>query len=76
MKNIPMKGRKKMRIIDVQDMHCEKCVERITELFEEEGLRFEVKMQEKTVTVDGEEKELEKAMEALEDLGFSPKLRS
>lgn len=64
-----------MAIIDVQDMHCEKCVERITGLLTEEGIGFEVNLKEKTVTVDGNAQEVNTAVEALEDLGFSPKLR-
>ena len=64
-----------MSIIDVKDMYCEKCVERITGLLTEEGLGFEVDLKERTVTVDGDSKEVNTAIEALEDLGFSPKLR-
>ncbi|MDY3121528.1 heavy metal-associated domain-containing protein [Suipraeoptans intestinalis] len=64
-----------MSVIDVKDMHCEKCVERITGLLTEEGLGFEVDLKERTVTVDGDFKEVNTAIEALEDLGFSPKLR-
>ena len=60
-----------MTVIKVADMHCEKCVERITKLLKEEGLDFKVSLEDKTVTVDGCEHCVKTAMEALDDLGFS-----
>ncbi len=57
-----------MTVIKVEDMHCEKCVARITKAFEEEGLKFEVSLADKTVTV--EEDAVDTAKEILEDLGF------
>ncbi len=59
-----------MKVIKVADMHCEKCVERITKLLTEEGLKFEVSLADKTVTIDGCEHCLKTALEALDDLGF------
>lgn len=59
-----------MTVINVEDMHCEKCVERITNLLTEEGLDFEVSLEDKTVTIDGCEHCVRLALEALEDLGF------
>ena len=59
-----------MKVIKVADMHCEKCVERITKLLTEEGLKFEVSLVDKTVTIDGCEHCLKTALEALDDLGF------
>ena len=59
-----------MTVIKVEDMHCEKCVERITKLLNEEGLTFEVKLEDKTVTIDGCEHCVKTALEALDDLGF------
>ena len=59
-----------MKVIKVADMHCEKCVERITKILTEEGLSFSVNLAEKTVTIDGCEHCLRTALEALDDLGF------
>ena len=60
-----------MTVIKVEDMHCEKCVERITKLLTEEGLDFTVRLSEKTVTVNGCEHCVKTALDALDDLGFS-----
>ena len=59
-----------MTVIKVADMHCEKCVERITKLMTEEGLDFAVNLAEQTVTINGCEHCVKKALEALDDLGF------
>ena len=59
-----------MRVIKVEDMHCEKCVERITKILTEEGLTFSVSLENKTVTIDGCDHCLKTAIEALDDLGF------
>lgn len=59
-----------MKTIKVADMHCMKCVERITKLLTEEGLDFTVNLEEKTVMINGCEHCLKTALEALEDLGF------
>lgn len=59
-----------MKVIKVEDMHCEKCVERITKILTEEGVKFSVSLAEKTVTIDGCDHCLKTALEALDDLGF------
>ena len=59
-----------MKVIKVADMHCEKCVERITKLLTEEGLKFEVSLADQMVTIDGCDHCLQTALEALDDLGF------
>ncbi len=59
-----------MKVIKVEDMHCEKCVERITKLLTEEGLNFSVSLADKTVTIDGCDHCVKTALEALDDLGF------
>ena len=60
-----------MPVIKVADMHCEKCVARITKLLTEEGLDFSVSLEDKTVTVNGCEHCVKTALEALDDLGFA-----
>lgn len=59
-----------MAIIKVEDMHCEKCVARITKIMTEEGLDFSVNLAEKTVAINGCEHCVKTALEALDDLGF------
>lgn len=59
-----------MTVIKVKDMHCEKCVERISKLMKEEGLDFTVSLAEQTVTINGCQHCVKTALEALDDLGF------
>ena len=57
--------------INVPDMHCEKCVERISNALNEAGLKFDVSLPEKTVTINGCDGCAAKAREALDNLGFT-----
>lgn len=59
-----------MTVIKVADMHCEKCVSRITNLLTEEGLDFAISLADKTVTINGCQHCVKTALEALDDLGF------
>lgn len=59
-----------MTTLKVEEMHCEKCVERISKAFDKAGLVYEVHLAEKTVTVDGCGQCVATAKELLEDLGF------
>ncbi|MBP3599465.1 MAG: heavy-metal-associated domain-containing protein [Clostridia bacterium] len=58
--------------ISVPDIHCEKCVERINKALNETGIKYEVSLESKTVTVDGCDHCLKTALTELEDLGFTP----
>lgn len=59
-----------MTVLKAEDMHCEKCVERITKALSAAGLDFEVNLENKTVSVDGCEKCVAAAKEVMDDLGF------
>lgn len=59
-----------MTVMKVEDMHCGKCVERITDALKEAGLDFEVNLENKTVSVDGCNVCVKTALEILDDLGF------
>ena len=59
-------------IIKVEDMHCNKCVERIEKALNATGIKFSVALESKTVTVDGCDHCLKTALTELEDLGFTP----
>ncbi|WP_369282498.1 heavy-metal-associated domain-containing protein [Oscillibacter sp. GMB15532] len=61
-----------MKTISVPDMMCENCVRRITEALTKEHLKFEVSLEKKNVTVDGDESAVKTAVGELEDLGFTP----
>lgn len=62
-----------MTKLNVPDMHCEKCVERITNALTAAKLDFQVSLKDKTVTVEGNEDCVTKAIEELDDLGFDAK---
>ena len=59
-----------MTIIKAEDMHCEKCVERITKAMTDAGLDFQVSLADKTVSIDGCDSCVKTALEILDDLGF------
>lgn len=57
-----------MKTLKVPDMHCEKCVERISDALTEEKIDFSVSLSNKTVSV--EDGKLSEVIEVLDDLGF------
>lgn len=59
-----------MTVLSVPEMHCENCVKRINEAFGKEDLKYEVSLADKTVSVEGCEGCVKKAIEILDDLGF------
>ncbi len=59
-----------MTVLTVPDMHCKKCVERITNALNAASLSFQVSLENKTVTIDGDEDCVKTAVEELDDLGF------
>lgn len=59
-----------MTTLQVPDMHCGKCVERISKALGDAGLMYKVSLENKTVTVDGCEHCVAAAKELLDDLGF------
>jgi copper chaperone CopZ len=60
-----------MTTLKVEDMHCEKCVERITKVLKAADLEFSVSLEDKTVTIDGCEHCVKTAIEELDDIGFT-----
>jgi len=59
-----------MTILKIPDMHCEKCVERITAALNAEKLKFKVSLDDKTVEIDGGDDDVKKAAAALYEIGF------
>lgn len=57
-----------MAEIKVPGMHCPMCVKRISEALENAGISAKVDLETKTVSVD--DKDVLKAKEEIEDIGF------
>lgn len=60
-----------MRILKVEDMHCNACVERITKALTAADLKFTVSLEDKTVSIDGCDHCVKTAVDELDDLGFA-----
>jgi len=65
-----------MTTIKVPEMMCENCVKRITNALTEAELKFTVKLEDKTVTIDGCQHCVATAVSELEDLGFSAEVQA
>ena len=62
-----------MTVLKVPDMHCEKCVERITNALSAAKLNFKVSLGDKSVSIEGSDKDVDIAIEEMDDLGFEAK---
>lgn len=60
-----------MAVLKVEEMHCGKCVERITNALNAVDLDFSVSLEDKTVTINGCAHCVKTAISELDDLGFS-----
>lgn len=60
-----------MTVLKVPEMHCEKCVERITNALNEAKLNFSVSLDNKTVSINGCDSCVSTAVKKLDELGFS-----
>ena len=68
----PMSIHISMKVLSV-DMKCEMCVKRVTKALNEQGLDFTVSLNDKTVTVNGSDDDVQKAVKALDAIGFEAK---
>lgn len=59
-----------MTTLNIDGMRCNGCVARIEKALTEAGIAHEVNLEAKTVTVEGDEAIVVRAMEEIEDLGF------
>ena len=59
-----------MTTLNIEGMRCEGCVARIEKALGEAGINHTVSLEAKTVTVEGDDIVVAKAMEEIEDLGF------
>lgn len=60
-----------MTTLKVPEMHCPKCVERISKALDAEKLAYTVSLENQTVTIDGCAHCVQTAIDTLDDLGFS-----
>ncbi len=63
-----------MTVLKAEDMHCEKCVERISKAMDKAELDYKVSLEDKTVSIDGCEKCVAMAREIMDDLGFDTEI--
>ena len=61
-----------MKTLKVEEMHCMNCVNRISSALKAEAIEFEIKLEEKIVRVEPEN--VERAIDLLDDLGFTASL--
>lgn len=59
-----------MTTLKVPDMHCNMCVKRITDTLNNVNLKFTVSLDDKTVTIDGDEAAVATAKSELDEIGF------
>ncbi len=65
-----------MTTLDVKEMSCNHCVERIGKALETAGIKHSIDLEAKTVTIDGCENCVKKAIEELDDIGFTAEARA
>ncbi|NLC31718.1 MAG: heavy-metal-associated domain-containing protein [Clostridiales bacterium] len=59
-----------MTILNVPDMSCSHCVDRISTALREEKLDFVVNLENKTVGINGNDIDVSKAISVLDDIGY------
>ncbi|MFA9375435.1 MAG: heavy-metal-associated domain-containing protein [Lachnotalea sp.] len=60
-----------MRVFKTEEMSCNHCVERIHKALETAEIKHEIKLENKTVSIDGDDNCVASATEILDDLGFT-----
>ena len=59
-----------MTVLQVPDIHCQHCVSRINDALRASDLVFEVSEETRTVSIEGGQKAVSRAIERLDDLGY------
>lgn len=57
--------------LQVNDMKCNHCVERIHKVLSEAGITHEISLEKKQVEITGDEAAVAKAIEEMDDIGFT-----
>jgi len=65
-----------MITLNVPEMHCNKCVDRIGKALEEAKLSYSISLEEKTVSIEGCENCVNTAISIMDDLGFSATIKN
>lgn len=60
-----------MKKFKCEEMMCNGCVGRIEKALDEAGIGHKVELADKTVSLEGDESVIQKAVELLDDLGFN-----
>lgn len=60
-----------MTTLNIKEMSCNHCVQRIGALLDELGIKHTISLETKTVTIDGSEDVVAKAISELDDIGFT-----
>lgn len=60
-----------MTTLNVKEMSCNHCVERIGKALGAVGIKHSIDLETKTVTIDGDESCVKTAIEELDDIGFT-----
>lgn len=60
-----------MTKLHVKEMSCNHCVGRIDKVLGEAGITHTVTLEDKSVTIEGDEAIVQKAIEELDDIGFT-----
>ncbi len=60
-----------MTILNIKEMSCNHCVQRINALLENLSIKHSISLEDKTVTIDGSLDEIKRAIEELDDIGFT-----
>ncbi|MDD5934910.1 MAG: heavy-metal-associated domain-containing protein [Clostridiales bacterium] len=60
-----------MTTLNIQEMKCNHCVQRINSLLDELNIKHSTSLDHKTVTIEGTKEDVNKAIEELDDIGFT-----
>lgn len=60
-----------MTTLNVKEMSCNHCVERIGKALSQAGIKHSIDLEAKTVTIDGCENCVRTAISELDDIGFT-----
>ncbi len=60
-----------MTVLNIKEMSCNHCVQRINTLLENLSIKHTISLDDKTVTIDGSQNEVNRVIEELDDIGFT-----
>lgn len=63
-----------MKKLQVPDMHCGHCEERVGKALDAAGISHTINLEDRTVSIAGDEASVRKAVEALDDIGYEAKV--